>query len=156
MQVYLEFEKPIAEMEGKIAELRAISKDDPEVNILNEVTRLEEKVATQLEKTYKSLNPWQKTLVARHPSRPHFVDYIDHLVDDFTPLSGDRLYSDDQAIIAGLGRWQGRRVAIMGHEKGANTQARLKHNFGMARPEGYRKAIRVMELAERFNIPLVT
>lgn len=156
MQVYLEFEKPIAEMEGKIAELRAISKDDPEVNILNEVTRLEEKVAYQLEKTYKSLDPWQKTLVARHPARPHFVDYIDHLVEDFTPLSGDRLYSDDQAIIAGLGRWQGRRVAIMGHEKGANTQARLKHNFGMARPEGYRKAIRVMELAERFNIPVVT
>jgi acetyl-CoA carboxylase carboxyl transferase subunit alpha len=143
-------------MEGKIAELRAISKDDPEVNILNEVTRLEEKVASQLEKTYKSLDPWQKTLVARHPARPHFVDYIDHLVEDFTPLSGDRLYSDDQAIIAGLGRWQGRRVAIMGHEKGANTQARLKHNFGMARPEGYRKAIRVMELAERFNIPVVT
>jgi len=156
MQVYLEFEKPIAEMEGKIAELRAISKDDPEVNILNEVTRLEEKVASQLEKTYKSLDPWQKTLVARHPARPHFVDYIDYLVEDFTPLSGDRLYSDDQAIIAGLGRWQGRRVAIMGHEKGANTQARLKHNFGMARPEGYRKAIRVMELAERFNIPVVT
>lgn len=156
MQVYLEFEKPIAEMEGKIAELRAISKDDPEVNILNEVTRLEEKVASQLEKTYKSLDPWQKTLVARHPARPHFIDYIDHLVEDFTPLSGDRLYSDDQAIIAGLGRWQGRRVAIMGHEKGANTQARLKHNFGMARPEGYRKAIRVMELAERFNIPVVT
>ena len=156
MQVYLEFEKPIAEMEGKIAELRAISKDDPEVNILNEVTRLEEKVASQLEKTYKSLDPWQKTLVARHPARPHFVEYIDHLVEDFTPLSGDRLYSDDQAIIAGLGRWQGRRVAIMGHEKGANTQARLKHNFGMARPEGYRKAIRVMELAERFNIPVVT
>ena len=126
MQVYLEFEKPIAEMEGKIAELRAISKDDPEVNILNEVTRLEEKVASQLEKTYKSLDPWQKTLVARHPARPHFVDYIDHLVEDFTPLSGDRLYSDDQAIIAGLGRWQGRRVAIMGHEKGANTQARTE------------------------------
>ncbi len=156
MQVYLEFEKPIAEMEGKIAELRAISKDDPEVNILKEVTRLEEKVVSQLEKTYKSLDPWQKTLVARHPARPHFVDYIDYLVEDFTPLSGDRLYSDDQAIIAGLGRWQGRRVAIMGHEKGANTQARLKHNFGMARPEGYRKAIRVMELAERFNIPVVT
>ena len=156
MQVYLEFEKPIAEMEGKIAELRAISKDDPEVNILDEVTRLEQKVVSQLEKTYKSLDPWQKTLVARHPARPHFVDYIDHLVEDFTPLSGDRLYSDDQAIIAGLGRWQGRRVAIMGHEKGANTQARLKHNFGMARPEGYRKAIRVMELAERFNIPVVT
>ena len=156
MQVYLEFEKPIAEMEGKIAELRAISKDDPEVNILKEVTRLEEKVFSQLQKTYKSLDPWQKTLVARHPARPHFVDYIDHLVEDFTPLSGDRLYSDDQAIIAGLGRWQGRRVAIMGHEKGANTQARLKHNFGMARPEGYRKAIRVMELAERFNIPVVT
>ena len=113
-------------------------------------------MVSQLEKTYKSLDPWQKTLVARHPARPHFVDYIDHLVEDFTPLSGDRLYSDDQAIIAGLGRWQGRRVAIMGHEKGANTQARLKHNFGMARPEGYRKAIRVMELAERFNIPVVT
>ena len=113
-------------------------------------------MVSQLEKTYKSLDPWQKTLVARHPARPHFVDYIDYLVEDFTPLSGDRLYSDDQAIIAGLGRWQGRRVAIMGHEKGANTQARLKHNFGMARPEGYRKAIRVMELAERFNIPVVT
>ncbi|MGC6475827.1 MAG: acetyl-CoA carboxylase carboxyltransferase subunit alpha [Parvibaculales bacterium] len=156
MQVYLDFEKPIAELEGKIQELRVMSQDDPEVSILEEVTKLEAKVTEQLEKTYKKLDPWQKTQVARHPARPHFKDYIEALVEDFTPLAGDRLFSEDQAIIAGLGRWQGQRVAILGHEKGNNTQTRIKHNFGMARPEGYRKAIRVMELAERFNLPLVT
>ncbi len=156
MQVYLDFEKPIAELEGKIQELRVMSQDDPEVSILEEVTKLEAKVTEQLEKTYKKLDPWQKTQVARHPARPHFKDYIEALVEDFTPLAGDRLFSEDHAIVAGLGRWQGQRVAILGHEKGNNTQTRIKHNFGMARPEGYRKAIRVMELAERFNLPLVT
>ena len=156
MQVYLDFEKPIAELEGKIQELRVMSQDDPEISIVDEVAKLETKVADQLAKTYKSLDPWQKTQVARHPARPHFKDYVETLVEDFTPLAGDRLFSEDHAIVAGLGRWKGRRVAIMGHEKGNNTQSRIKHNFGMAWPEGYRKAIRIMELAERFNLPLVT
>ncbi|MGC6512060.1 MAG: acetyl-CoA carboxylase carboxyltransferase subunit alpha [Parvibaculales bacterium] len=156
MQVYLDFEKPIAELEGKIQELRVMSQDDPEMSIVDEVAKLETKVADQLAKTYKSLDPWQKTQVARHPARPHFKDYVETLVEDFTPLAGDRLFSEDHAIVAGLGRWKGRRVAIMGHEKGNTTQSRIKHNFGMARPEGYRKAIRIMELAERFNLPLVT
>lgn len=158
MQVYLDFEKPIAELEGKIQELRAISEEDKDkgVSVLEEVSKLEEKVAHQLKRTYEKLDPWQKTQVARHPRRPHFSDYIATLVEDFMPLAGDRLFSEDHAIIAGLGRWQGRRVAIMGHEKGNSTQTRIKHNFGMARPEGYRKAIRVMDLAQRFNLPLVT
>lgn len=155
---YLDFEKPIAELEGKIQELRAMSQSDTDkgVNVLEEVARLEEKVAERLERIYAKLDPWQKTQVARHPSRPHFSDYVDALVEDFIPLAGDRAFSEDHAIIAGLGRWQGRRVAIMGHEKGNSTQSRVKHNFGMARPEGYRKAIRVMELADRFHLPLVT
>ncbi len=156
MQIYLDFEKPIAELEGKIQELRVVSQDASQVSIVDEVATLELKIAEQLEKTYKNLDPWQKTQVARHPARPHFKDYVAALVEDFTPLSGDRLFSEDHAIIAGLGRWQGRRVAILGHEKGDNTQSRIKHNFGMARPEGYRKAIRVMGLAERFKLPLVT
>ncbi|MEC8133037.1 MAG: acetyl-CoA carboxylase carboxyltransferase subunit alpha, partial [Pseudomonadota bacterium] len=116
----------------------------------------EVKVAEQVERLYKNLDAWQKTQVARHPARPHCRDYIETLVDDFTPLAGDRLYSEDYAVIAGLGRWQGQSVAILGHEKGSNTQVRLKHNFGMARPEGYRKAIRIMDMAERFNLPVVT
>jgi len=156
MQVYLDFEKPIAELEGKIQELRVMSQDDPEMTTVDEVAKLETKVADQLIKTYKNLDPWQKTQVARHPARPHFKDYVETLVEDFTPLAGDRLFSEDHAIVAGLGRWKGRRVAIMGHEKGNTTQSRIKHNFGMARPEGYRKAIRIMELAERFHLPLIT
>lgn len=153
MQTYLEFEKPIAELEGKIKELRAVS--DGGVDIADEIGRLEHKVEQQVLRIYDSLDPWQKTQVARHPARPHCLDYIEALVDDFTPMAGDRLFAEDHAIIAGIGRWAGQSVAILGHEKGSTTQARVKHNFGMARPEGYRKAIRVMELAERFNMPVV-
>ena len=156
MQTYLEFEKPIAELEGKIHELRSVGQTEGAVDIFDEVQKLEVKVAEQVERLYKNLDAWQKTQVARHPARPHCMDYIETLVDDFTPLAGDRLYSEDHAVIAGLGRWQGQSVAILGHEKGSNTQDRLKHNFGMARPEGYRKAIRIMDMAERFNLPVVT
>ena len=156
MQTYLEFEKPIAELEGKIRELRSVGQTEGAVDIFDEIQKLEVKVAEQVERLYKNLDAWQKTQVARHPARPHCMDYIETLVDDFTPLAGDRLYSEDYAVIAGLGRWQGQSVAILGHEKGSNTQDRLKHNFGMARPEGYRKAIRIMDMAERFNLPVVT
>ena len=156
MQTYLEFEKPIAELEGKIHELRSVGQTDGAVDIFDEIQKLEVKVAEQVERLYKNLDAWQKTQVARHPARPHCMDYIETLVDDFTPLAGDRLYSEDYAVIAGLGRWQGQSVAILGHEKGSNTQDRLKRNFGMARPEGYRKAIRIMDMAERFNLPVVT
>lgn len=154
-QSYLEFEKPIAALEGQIRELRDVGGAEG-VDLVEEINKLEGKVTDQIEKLYKNLDPWQKTQVARHPNRPHCMDYIDNLVDDFTPLAGDRLFSEDHAVIAGLGRWQGQRVAILGHEKGSDTQARLKHNFGMARPEGYRKAIRVMDMAERFGLPVVT
>lgn len=156
MQTYLEFEKPIAELEGKIHELRSVGQTEGAVDIFDEIQKLEVKVAEQVERLYKNLDAWQKTQVARHPARPHCMDYIETLVEDFTPLAGDRLYSEDYAVIAGLGRWQGQAVAILGHEKGSNTQSRLKHNFGMARPEGYRKAIRIMDMAERFNLPVVT
>ena len=156
MQTYLEFEKPIAELEGKIHELRSVGQTEGGVDAFDEIQKLEVKVAEQVERLYKNLDAWQKTQVARHPARPHCMDYIETLVDDFTPLAGDRLYSEDYAVIAGLGRWQGQSVAILGHEKGSNTQSRLKHNFGMARPEGYRKAIRIMDMAERFNLPVVT
>jgi len=156
MQTYLEFEKPIAELEGKIHELRSVGQTEGAVDIFDEIQKLEVKVPEQVERLYKNLDAWQKTQVARHPARPHCMDYIETLVDDFTPLAGDRLYSEDYAVIAGLGRWQGQSVAILGHEKGSNTQDRLKHNFGMARPEGYRKAIRIMDMAERFNLPVVT
>ncbi len=154
-QTYLEFEKSIAALEGQIRELREVGSDDG-VDLVEEINRLEDKVNLQIEKLYKKLDPWQKTQVARHPARPHCIDYINVLVEDFMPLAGDRLYSEDHAVIAGLGRWRGQRVAILGHEKGADTQDRLKHNFGMARPEGYRKAVRVMDLAERFGLPVVT
>ncbi len=154
-QTYLEFEKPIAALEGQIRELRDVGGSEG-VDLVEEINKLEGKVSDQIKKLYKNLDPWQKTQVARHPNRPHCMDYIETLVEDFTPLAGDRLYSEDHAIIAGLGRWQGQRVAILGHEKGSDTQARLKHNFGMARPEGYRKAIRVMDMAERFGLPVVT
>ena len=156
MQTYLEFEKPIAELEGKIHELRSVGQTEGAVDIFDEIQKLEVKVAEQVERLYKNLDAWQKTQVARLPAGPHCMDYIETLVDDFTPLAGDRLYSEDYAVIAGLGRWQDQSVAILGHEKGSNTQDRLKHNFGMARPEGYRKAIRIMDMAERFNLPVVT
>ncbi|MBO6808341.1 acetyl-CoA carboxylase carboxyltransferase subunit alpha [Thalassospira sp.] len=155
MHNFLDFEKPIAELEGKIEELRHLTGND-EVNIADEVSRLQEKLTKLLQGTYGKLTPWQKTQVARHPDRPHFTDYIANLFDDFTPLAGDRQFGEDAAIIGGFGRLQGRTVMVIGHEKGRDTETRVKHNFGSARPEGYRKAIRLMRMAERFNIPVVT
>ncbi|MEQ5775402.1 MULTISPECIES: acetyl-CoA carboxylase carboxyltransferase subunit alpha [unclassified Thalassospira] len=156
MHNFLDFEKPIAELEGKIEELRHLSGNDDEVNIADEVARLQDKLTKLLQSTYGRLTPWQKTQVARHPDRPHFVDYVKNLFDDFTPLAGDRLYGEDEAIIGGLARLRGRSVMVIGHEKGRDTESRVKHNFGMAKPEGYRKAIRLMRMAERFNIPVIT
>ncbi|MEZ5679779.1 MAG: acetyl-CoA carboxylase carboxyltransferase subunit alpha [Erythrobacter sp.] len=152
---YLEFEKPVAELEQRIAELRAASEGD-DVDISNELQRLELKSADLLASTYASLTPWQKTQVARHPSRPHFRDYVEHAFDEFVPLGGDRLYGDDEAILGGFATLQGRKVVLIGHEKGNDTASRIRHNFGMGKPEGYRKAIRLMELAGRFNLPVVT
>jgi acetyl-CoA carboxylase carboxyl transferase subunit alpha len=155
MATYLEFEKPIAELDGKIAELKHVATGG-DINIAEEVAKLQSKTEKLLRQTYAKLTPWQKTLVARHPERPHFRDYIAALVTDFVPLAGDRAFADDRAIQGGLGRFRGRPVVVMGHEKGNDTQSRVRHNFGMAKPEGYRKAIRLMELAERFDLPVVT
>lgn len=152
---FLEFEKPIAEIEGKIAELRHMSDADG-LNIAEEVTRLQGKVDKDLKSTYAKLTPWQKTMVARHPDRPHCLDYIKALITDFLPLAGDRSYSDDTAVVGGLGRFEGRSVMVIGQEKGRDMETRLKHNFGMARPEGYRKARRLMQLADRFSVPVIT
>lgn len=156
MQTYLDFEKQIATLEGQIRELRETGSGENAIDVREEIERLEIKADEQMAKLYKKLDPWQKTQVARHPNRPHCLDYIDALVEDFTPLAGDRSFSEDYAIVAGLGKWQGQRVAVLGHEKGSDTQSRLKRNFGMARPEGYRKAIRVMDMAERFGLPIVS
>jgi len=155
MATFLDFEKPVAELDARVAELR----DTAEAGALNidaEIERLEAKADKLLREAYSRLTPWQKTQVARHPDRPHFRDYVAALVEDFIPLSGDRSFADDQAIIGGLGRLGGRRVMLIGHEKGGDTSSRLKHNFGMAKPEGYRKAIRLMRLADRFGLPVVT
>ncbi len=156
MHTYLDFEKPIAELEGKVQELKRLAQDDPSMSIGDEVSKLEQKAANLLTETYASLNPWQKVQVARHPARPHFKDYVERLIEDFTPMGGDRVYGEDSAIMGGLGRFRGRSVMVIGHEKGSDTQSRIKHNFGMARPEGYRKVIRLMSLAERFDIPVIT
>jgi len=156
MRTYLDFEKPIAELETKVAELRALSGDGETVSIMDEITKLEAKTHDALQNTYSKLSPWQKTQVARHPQRPHSIDYIDALLEEFTPLAGDRYFAEDYAMLGGLGRFQGRPVMVIGQEKGSDTQGRLKHNFGMARPEGYRKAVRLMELADRFNVPIIT
>ena len=152
---FLEFEKPIAELEGKIAELRHMNYAEG-INIAAEVTRLQNKVDKDIKAAYAKLTPWQKTQVARHPDRPHCLDYIGALISDFLPLAGDRNYSEDAAIIGGLGRFRGRSVMVLGQEKGRDTETRLKHNFGMARPEGYRKARSLMELADRFGVPVLT
>lgn len=152
---YLEFEKPVAALEARITELRETASGG-DVDISSEIRRLEAKSADLLASTYAALTPWQKTQVARHPMRPHFKDFVEHIFTDFVPLGGDRYYGDDQAIIGGLARLGGRRVVLIGHEKGNDTQSRIKHNFGMGKPEGYRKAIRLMELAGRFNLPVVT
>lgn len=152
---YLEFEKPVAQLEERIAELRSAAEGD-EVDITNELKRLETKSADLLASTYASLTPWQKTQVARHPQRPHFRDFVEHAFEDFVPLGGDRYYGDDDAILGGFARLNGRKVVLIGHEKGHDTESRLKHNFGMGKPEGYRKAIRLMDLAGRFGLPVVT
>ena len=155
MATFLDFEKPIAELEGKIAELRHLGQGD-NVNIADEVTKLQAKADRLLKQTYAKLTPWQKTQVARHQERPHFNDYVAGLITDFVPLAGDRSFADDRAIVGGLGRFRGQPVMIMGHEKGSDTSSRVRHNFGMAKPEGYRKAIRLMELADRFKLPVIT
>jgi acetyl-CoA carboxylase carboxyl transferase subunit alpha len=152
---FLEFEKPIAELDARIAELRKTA-DAGSIDIDAEIGRLETKTERLLKETYARLSPWQKALVARHPERPHFKDFVAGLADDFLPLAGDRGFGEDKAIIGGLARINGRRVLLIGHEKGDDTASRLKHNFGMAKPEGYRKAIRLMQLADRFGLPVVS
>ena len=155
MRYFLDFEKPIAELEGKIEELRRLSEPDG-INIADEVGRLTTVADKQLRTTYARLTPWQKTQVARHPDRPKAQDYIQTLITEFTPLSGDRAFADDAAVLGGMGRFNGRSVMVLGTEKGTDTESRLKHNFGMARPEGYRKARRLIELAGRFNLPILS
>ena len=156
MQTYLDFEKPIAELETRVGELRETAASSEDIDIDAEVAKLETKASKLLKDTYAKLSPWQKAQVARHPDRPHFKDYVTGIADDFVPLAGDRAFADDPAIIGGLARIDGRRVMLIGHEKGDDTASRLKHNFGMAKPEGYRKAIRLMRLANQFGIPVVT
>ncbi len=152
---FLDFEKPIAELEGKIEDLRHMGDGDG-LNIAEEVARLQTKVEKRLREIYSKLTPWQKTQVARHPDRPHCLDYVEALVEDFQPLAGDRGFAEDAAIIGGIGRFRGRSVMVIGQEKGHDTESRVKHNFGMAKPEGYRKARRLMEMADRFGLPIVT
>ncbi|WP_073974375.1 acetyl-CoA carboxylase carboxyltransferase subunit alpha [Erythrobacter donghaensis] len=152
---YLDFEKPVAALEERIAQLRSVNALH-DVDVASEIARLEAKSAELLASTYASLTPWQKTQVARHPQRPHFRDYVAHAFSDFMPLGGDRLYADDLAIMGGFARLGERRVMLIGHEKGHDTKTRIAHNFGMGKPEGYRKAIRLMELASRFGLPVVT
>jgi acetyl-CoA carboxylase carboxyl transferase subunit alpha len=155
MRTFLEFEKPVADLQGKVQELRAMAEKGDAVAVGDEITKLEAKAGQALAEIYAKLTPWQKTQVARHPDRPHFIHYAKRLFTDFTPLAGDRKFGEDQAILAGFGRFRGRPVAVMGQEKGHDTESRLRHNFGMARPEGYRKAVRIMELAERFGLPVI-
>jgi len=155
MRHFLDFEKPIAVLEGKIEELRHMS-SDVDINIADEVSRLQERMTREIKSTYAKLGPWDKVQVARHPDRPKTEMIIDQLITEFTPLSGDRNFKEDHAIIGGLGRFKGQPVVIMGTEKGSNTEDRIKRNFGMTRPEGYRKARRLMELAERFGLPVIT
>jgi acetyl-CoA carboxylase carboxyl transferase subunit alpha len=155
MPNFLDFEKPIAELEGKIEELRHLA-DDGEINIAEEVARLQTKADRLLRQAYAKLTAWQKIRVARHPDRPHFSDYAANLIEDFTPLAGDRLFAEDRAIVGGIGRFRGFTVVVIGQEKGADTNSRVIHNFGMARPEGYRKAQRLMGLADRFGLPVLT
>ena len=155
MRHFLDFEKPIADLEGKIEELKHLS-GTGEINIADEVGKLQAKVERQLRTTYQKLTAWQKVQVARHPDRPHAADVIAHLIEDFQPLAGDRGFADDAAIVGGLGRFRGRSVMVIGTEKGASTEQRVRRNFGMARPEGYRKARRLMQMADRFGLPILT
>src|SRR5437763_8245538 len=156
MRSYLDFEKPVAEVEAKVEELRALDSGDSAVAIHEEIARLESKAAQALKELYAQLTPWQKTQVARHPERPHCLDYIGALISDFTMLAGDRKFGDDDAVVGGFGRFRGESICVIGHEKGSSTESRLKHNFGMARPEGYRKASRLMQMADRFGIPVLS
>jgi len=155
MRSYLDFEKPVAELEAKVEELRALQETGNALAIGDEIARLEAKAALALDGLYAGLTPWQKTLVARHPQRPHCLDYVAALITDFSPLAGDRKFGDDDAIVGGFGRFNGDSICVIGHEKGSSTEGRIKHNFGMARPEGYRKAVRLMEMADRFGIPVL-
>ncbi len=156
MTQYLDFEKPLAEIEGKAEELRAMARASEEADVEDEAKALDEKAAKMLRDLYASLTPWRKCQVARHPERPHCKDYIDALFQEYTPLAGDRNFADDQAVMGGLARFQDRPVVVIGHEKGNDTKSRIVRNFGMARPEGYRKAVRLMELADKFNLPVIT
>ena len=156
MYNYLDFEKPVQDLEGQILELRRLAETNADVNVADEIKRLEKRVSDTLRDLYKALTPWQKAQVARHSDRPHCLDYVNGLFTDFTPLAGDRLYGEDEAIIGGFARFRGEAVAVIGQEKGSDTKSRLRHNFGMARPEGYRKAVRIMELADRYGLPVVT
>ncbi|MEI9993604.1 MAG: acetyl-CoA carboxylase carboxyltransferase subunit alpha [Rhizomicrobium sp.] len=156
MHTYLDFERPISELEGKIVELRKLAEEDPAMQIDAEVGRLQTRADGLIKDTYAKLSPWQKVQVARHPGRPHFSDYARGLFDEFTPLAGDRSFGDDHAIVAALARFRGRAVAVLGHEKGNDTKSRLKHNFGMAMPEGYRKSERLFQMADRFGLPVIS
>ena len=155
MRSYLDFEKPVAELEAKIEEMRALQTAGDAIAVGDEITRMEAKAGQALKELYAELTPWQKTQVARHPQRPHSLDYIAQLITDFAPLAGDRSFGEDAAIIGGFGRFRSESVCVIGHEKGSDTESRLKHNFGMARPEGYRKAVRLFDMAERFEIPVI-
>src|SRR5919112_1953033 len=155
MRSYLDFEKPVAELEAKVEELRALGEDRDAVSIADDISRLETKAADALKDLYGRLTPWQKTLVARHPQRPHFVDYCAGLITEFTPLAGDRKFAEDEAIVGGFGRFRGQPVCVLGQEKGHSTETRIRHNFGMARPEGYRKAVRLMEMELALGVPNV-
>ena len=156
MSSFLEFERPVAELHSKIAELKALDAGDAEVDLSDQIATLQAKADDQLKATYEKLDAWQKTMVARHSDRPHFGDYRSGLIDEFTELAGDRRFAEDRAIIGGVGVFRGRSVVVMGHEKGNDTETRLEHNFGMARPEGYRKAVRLMDMAEQFDLPVLT
>jgi acetyl-CoA carboxylase carboxyl transferase subunit alpha len=155
IRTYLDFEKPVAALEAKVEELRTLQEGANAVGIGEEIARLEAKANAALQELYAELTPWQKTQVARHPQRPHCLDYVGTLVTDFTPLAGDRKFGEDEAIVGGFGRFNGEALCVIGHEKGSSTESRLRHNFGMARPEGYRKAVRLMEMADRFDIPVL-
>jgi acetyl-CoA carboxylase carboxyl transferase subunit alpha len=155
MRSYLDFEKPVAELEAKVEELKALGENGDAVSITDDIARLEAKAAGALKDLYAALTPLQKTLVARHPQRPHFLDYCGGLITEFTPLAGDRKLAEDEAVVGGFGRFRGQSVCVIGQEKGSTTETRIRHNFGMARPEGYRKAVRLMELADRFGLPVL-
>jgi acetyl-CoA carboxylase carboxyl transferase subunit alpha len=156
MRSYMDFEKPVAELEAKADELRGVAETSGSPALAKEIETLEGKARQQLRELYAALTPWQKTMVARHPMRPHCADYLQKLVEDFSPLAGDRSFGEDEAIIGGIGLFRGRPVCVIGQEKGADTDSRIRHNFGMAMPEGYRKAVRLMELADRFGLPVIS